>query len=158
MSAERLTGYLATSFSNAALFAGVSSIDLLPVQGPDLPGVHEPPAQDRDEHDHLHEPEDAEALEDEGPGVEEGRVHVEEDEDHAYEVELDREALARVADRRHAALVDRVLGGVRPRPTQELGHDEREDGEAERHDAQDEEGSVGGKHHPVSAEVLEPCL
>src|SRR5262249_5855717 len=101
------------------------------------------------------EPEDAEALEDQGPGVEEGRVDVEEDEDHADEVELDREALSRVADGRHATLVDRVLGRVRPRPPQELRHDEREHGEAERNDAEDEQGSVGGKVHPVPAEVLE---
>ena len=47
-------------------------------------------------------------------GIEEGDLDVEEQEDHRHEVELHRVALARVADRGHAAFVGRELfwGGI----------------------------------------------
>ena len=47
------------------------------------------------------------------PRIEERDLDVEEQEDHRHEVELDRLALARVADRRHAAFVGRQLFGRR---------------------------------------------
>ena len=45
-------------------------------------------------------------------GAQEGHFDVEEQENHRDEIELHRLALARVADRRHAALVGRRLSGV----------------------------------------------
>ena len=78
-------------------------------------------------------------------GIEEGGVHVEQDEDHADEVELDREALAGGADRRaRRTRSRRSWPAFGPRPAQELGQHEREDAEAEGDGAEDQDRGVAG--------------
>src|SRR4029453_1483863 len=116
----------------------------LPVERAGLPGVHESPAEQRHEDAHLDQAEDAQLAERERPRIEEGGVDVEQDEDHADEVELDREALARVADRGHAALVGRALGGGRARPAEQVREREREDAEAEGGGTQDQDRGIAG--------------
>ena len=56
-------------------------------------------------------------------------------------------SLARGADGGHPALVDRALLGIRTRFSEELGDEEREDGEPDRDSTEDEDRHVG-RHDP----------
>ena len=103
-------------------------------------------AQQQDEHHHLHEAEQAQVAEDERPGVQEGRVHVEQDEDHADQVELDREALAGRADGRHATLVRGVLRLARPRLAEEVRERDDQGAEGDGETEEEQDGSVGRQH------------
>src|SRR5512145_655664 len=68
---------------------------LLPFERPLLPGVREPDEEDEDEDGHFDEAEEPELPEEDRPGIDEGRLEVEEDEQEGDEVELDRDAARR---------------------------------------------------------------
>jgi len=81
-----------------------------PLQRAFAPDVDQAHRQDADEHQHLHESEPPQGLEDHGPGIEENCFNVEHDEEHGDDIEAHRVAAAGVADGVHAALVRHVLG------------------------------------------------
>src|SRR6185436_16687695 len=74
-----------------------------PVEGALPPDVDVARQQQPDERQQLPEPGHAELLECHRPGIQEGDLDVEEQEDHRDEVELDRLSFASVADGGHAA-------------------------------------------------------
>src|SRR3954469_1630158 len=76
-----------------------------PVEDTLAPHVHVTDRQDQEERQNLLEPAPSEIPQRHRPGIEEGDLDVEEQEDHRHQVELDRVALARIADGRHAAFV-----------------------------------------------------
>src|SRR5262245_33829236 len=105
-----------TIFSTVVVRTGISRSDipfLAPVEGAPAPHIHVPGRQQRKERHDLPEAEEAEVAEGNRPGIKEGHLDIKEEEDHRHEVELDRLALARVADGGHAALVRRALLGRR---------------------------------------------
>src|SRR5215217_8302462 len=86
----------------------------VPVQAATSPDVGVGDEHGGDEDDHLDQPEDAERVVRDGPGIEEDDLDVEDDEEHRDQVVLDREAAAgeRLVDRLDAALVGLQLGPV----------------------------------------------
>src|SRR5713226_1581900 len=92
-------------------FSPYASRASIPLQGSPLPHVHVAHGKNQHEHQHLHEqeprphPRGTPVPEDRRPGEEEHGLDVEDDEEHRDEVELHGEPLARVPERRHAALV-----------------------------------------------------
>src|SRR5262245_53639959 len=82
-----------------------SSPMLLPLQGAAAPDVGQAEDDDGEEDPHLHEAGRAEGSEDNGPGDQEHRLDVEEDEQDGDEVEMDAEALARAGADRDSALI-----------------------------------------------------
>ena len=68
-----------------------------------------------------------------------GRLHVEEYEEHADEVELDGKALPGRPDGRYAALVRRLLLGAPSGPAEDVGRHQHEDGEPDSHTAENQD-------------------
>src|SRR5262249_32033514 len=105
----------------------------IPVERALLQQIEVAHEQDEDEEQHLDQAVQPELAERHGPRVEEHRLDVEEDEEHRDQIELDREAGARVADRLDAALIRSELGRVLPPRHDERGHADRAGGEQQRH-------------------------
>src|SRR5262245_60878152 len=90
------------------LYAGTSN-RRAPIERALAPHVDIADEKDQKEGEDLKEPRPAETAEGERPRIEERDLDVEEQEDHRHQIELDRVALARVADGGHAALIGRKL-------------------------------------------------
>src|SRR5687768_6525730 len=78
---------------------------LAPIEHALAPDVDVTGGQDQKEHEQLHEARPLQLTKRHRKGIEEGDFDVEEEKNHRHQVELDGMALARVADRRHAAFV-----------------------------------------------------
>src|SRR5258707_11252155 len=89
----------------------------LPVERPLLPDIDVADGEEADEDEHLAEEEHPGAAPaalsiDDGPGVEEGRLDIEQDEQHGDLVETDVEPLTVQIKERHTTLIRRELGGI----------------------------------------------
>src|ERR1700680_987321 len=100
----------------------------MPVERALLPQVNVPDQEDGDVNDHLDETESSKAqrlLEhvaiNIGPRVQEDSFHIEQNENHGYEIEFDREGLPGIAGRHHAAFVRLLLGAIRAPPAHHGG-------------------------------------
>src|SRR6267143_5694441 len=120
---------------------------LIPLQRPPFPDIHVSREQHDHEHQHLEEEESrGRREEDRRPRDQEYGLNVEQNEQHRHQVELDGEALARAAQRRHAALVG---GGLRGRGAPrggEVGEDDHHHRRSGRDGEQDQEREVGLEH------------
>src|SRR5580692_7197337 len=90
---------------------------LIPVKHALFPDVPQTRQHDADINQHLPEPEHAQAggferLFHDRPGIQEYGLDIEQDEEHADQVELHGEALAGIADGLHTALIGRHLGRI----------------------------------------------
>src|SRR6516164_8414460 len=96
-----------TIFSTVVVRTGISASSPIgsPFEHALAPDVDVPGCEEEHKQHHLHEPAPAEIAKRHGPGIEEGHLDVEEQEDHGHEVELDGLPFARVPDGRHTALV-----------------------------------------------------
>src|SRR5213083_2276055 len=101
----------------------------VPFQRPLLPSVEVAHEQDRDEDQHLDQGEEAELLEDDGPGEDEHRLDVEDHEQHRNDIVPHRDLAARVVKDRRAALVGHELGLVGTRGPDEIARQEGTDTE-----------------------------
>src|SRR5215471_5453032 len=108
-----------TIFSTVVVSTGISSSGTsvsppfaAPVERAFAPHVDVPGREQREERYDLPESGLAKIAKRDRPRVQERHLDVEEQEDHRHEVELDRLALAGVADRGHAALVRRFFLGT----------------------------------------------
>src|SRR5262245_32993705 len=91
-----------------------------PVERAPAPDVDVAGHEEREKRHHLPEADHPQLAERDRPRIEEGDFDVEEQEDHRDEIELDRLALAGIADGGHSALVRRGLLGRRLTRTDEL--------------------------------------
>lgn len=82
---------------------------LFPVQRAFFPQVDVAHHQDQNVNEHLHEAEELQLPENDGPGIEEDRFDVEQDEDYRHHVEVHGIRSARVTGRANAALIGLVL-------------------------------------------------
>src|SRR4051794_39999662 len=100
-----------TIFSTVVVRTGMSTSRPIgsPIERAFPPDVDVTGEEQRHEQHYLHEPIPAELAQRHRPWIEERDLDVEQQEDHCDEIELDRLALSRVADGRHAALVRREL-------------------------------------------------
>src|SRR5260370_243040 len=89
---------------------------LMPVQRALFPEIQITDQQDGYVEHHLPEAVPPQTAKDVGPGVQEDGFHVEQNENHRYEVKFDRDGCARVACRFHAAFVRLLLGPAWPPP------------------------------------------
>src|SRR5438132_224913 len=101
----------------------------VPCQRPLLPGVEIAHEQDRDEDQHLDQGEEAELLEDDGPGEDEHRLDVEDHEQHRNNIVSHRDLGARVVKDRRGALVGHEFGLIGPRGPDEIARQEGTDAE-----------------------------
>src|SRR5258706_4845076 len=113
------------------------------------PGVDVGQQEDQDEEDDLDQQEAAPRFcdrvgEDRGPGIEEDDFDVEDQEDHGHDVESHVEALARVADRHHAALVGLFLAFAGASRADDDRRRDVGDGEADRDHDQQQHRRPGG--------------
>src|SRR5438445_495931 len=105
------------------------TVQLIPFQRPLLPGVEVAHEQDRDEDQHLDQGEEAELLEDDGPGVDEQGLDVDDHELHRENIGPHRDLGARVVKHRCAALVGHELGLVWTRGPDEVARQDGTDAE-----------------------------
>src|SRR4029079_5364309 len=110
-----------------------------PVEDALAPDVDVAGEQDQEEDDQLDEAGPAQLAQRHRPRIEERDLDVEEQEDHRDEIELHRMPLARVPDRRHAALVGRHLLGRRTLRPDEVAEEDVEAPEARAEDEHDQE-------------------
>src|SRR5512140_721448 len=103
----------------------------VPLERAFLPQVGEPEEEDGDEDEHFDEDRPSALPEHDGPGVEERRFDVEQDEDHRDDEELDADALVAVVEQRHAALVRRELPFRADFPAEEGVQAQEQDADAE---------------------------
>src|SRR6185503_1313324 len=109
-----------------------------PVEDTLAPHVYETDEQNQKERDDLDEPGPPEVAQRNGPRIQESHLDIEQQEDHRDEVELDRLALASVADRGHAALIRRQLFRRRVPRSEQHGEPDHDAGEADtEHDHDD---------------------
>ena len=80
-----------------------------PVQRALPPYVEEACQDQNHEHEHFHERDHLQFPENDDPGIEKDRFNIEQDKEHAHQIEFHREALAGGADGRHPALVGRFF-------------------------------------------------
>src|SRR3990172_3490132 len=76
----------------------------LPIEGAVVPSVEESHHQDPQKNRHPRKAPRAQVTKDDGPGIEENDLHVEQDEQDRGQVELDRHVAGRNRKRRHARL------------------------------------------------------
>src|SRR3972149_8951224 len=76
----------------------------LPIEGAIVPGVEEPHHQDPEKNRHPRQAPRAQVSKDDGPGVEENELHVEQDEQDRGQVELDRQVAGGHGERGASAL------------------------------------------------------
>src|SRR3954471_6799483 len=128
------------SFSSSPMAKGPS----VPFQAAAPPYVRVRDEDGEHEEQHLHEPENTQGVEGDGPGVEEDDLDVEDDEEHRRQVVLDGEAPAagRRGGRLDPALVGLELGPVVPLRTDQRGHDHGEDRKACPEGSQYEDGRI----------------
>src|ERR1700733_3353372 len=92
---------------------------LTPVEHALLPYIEEADQKNPEVHQHLPETKVLQIAQDNGPRIDENCFYVEQNEQHSYQVELHREALPGVSDRRHAAFIGRKFSsGGFPLPDQ----------------------------------------
>src|SRR5262245_50213912 len=103
-----------------------SALLFSPVEHALAPDIDVPGEQQSEEEHNLNEARPSELAQRHRPRIEERDLDVEEQENHRDQVELHRLALARVADRRHAALVGRGLFGSGLSRTEEPRQDDRD--------------------------------
>src|SRR5436309_137848 len=102
----------------------VLSTESRPLECPLAPGVKPAEEQQDDEDHHLDETEPAERIEDDGPRVNEDRLHVEDDEENSNDVVSDGDPVARAGDTGDTALIGGELDAVGPlRANQGAGGD-----------------------------------
>src|SRR3954469_5474068 len=128
------------SFSSSPMLKGPS----VPFQAAAPPYVRVRDEDGEHEEQHLHEPENTQGVEGDGPGVEEDDLDVEDDEEHRRQVVLDGEAPAagRRGGRLDPALVGFEPGAVVPLRTDQRGHDHGEDRKACPEGSQYEDGRI----------------
>src|SRR3989338_3593777 len=99
---------------------------LVPVQRAAPPAVQEPDQKDPDEDRHLEEARQAQVPEHRRPRVQEGRLDVEQDEQHRHHVEADGVALAARLEQIDSALVGTQVGAAL-RPAADQGGEPQDD-------------------------------
>jgi len=98
-----------------------------PIQHALAPDVDVADDQDQEEDGDLDQPGPAERSHGHRPRIEERDFNVEQQEDHRNQVELHRLPLARIADRRHAALIRREFLWSGIAGAEKAGNDDRHD-------------------------------
>ena len=83
---------------------------LAPVQRALLPDVEEAHQHDADVNQHLPETKHLKIAQNHRPGIKKDGFNVEQDEQHAHQIEFDRKTFSGVADGGHATLIGRHLG------------------------------------------------
>src|SRR4051812_33267714 len=128
------------SFSSSPMAKGPS----VPFQAAAPPYVRVRDEDGEHEEQHLHEPENPQGVEGDGPGVEEDDLDVEDDEEHRRQEVLDGEtpATGRRRGRLDPALIGLKLGPVVPLWTDKRGHDHGEDRKACPEGSQYEDGRI----------------
>src|SRR5207237_3833192 len=115
---------------------------LLPLEASLAPDVGQRDEEDADEDEHLDHPVPAELVEDDGPGVEEDRLDVEDDEEHRRQVEPHRHAPAGGGGGDDARLVGKELAPVGLAGPEDVGKAERRRYETDDDHRVDDEWSV----------------
>src|ERR1700732_2214948 len=100
----------------------------MPVERALFPQINVPDQEDSDVNEHLYEPKSSHAHRaldhvaiNIGPRVQEDRFHIEQNENHRYEIEFDGEGLPGVAGGHHAAFVRLLLGAIGAAPAHRGG-------------------------------------
>src|SRR5438477_2826128 len=81
-----------------------------PVQNAFLPDVEESDEENSNVYQHFPQPEALQIAQNNGPGIDENRLNIEQNEQHGHEIEFHGEALPGVAHRGHAAFIRREFG------------------------------------------------
>ena len=116
-----------------------------------LPGVRVADDEDEEEDDHLDQAEQLQLVHDDRPREHEHGLDVEDDEQHRDEEVADAVAVAGVAPRLDAALVRLELHLVVALGPHQPRHEQRHDGEPDRHQDEQENRNVGFEHDPQAA-------